>query len=346
MNRRAKLSRDKPRVTLRDLARDLDSSIETVSRAFDDGAAIASDTRRDILKRAGELGYRPNPLARSLITKRTHICGIVAADITNPFYPEVLNQLTEKLQTIDLNVMLVTASPSRSSDEALKLLLRYQPDIAIILAATLPSEAAEACRVAGTPVIFFNRYAADGGTWAVTCDNVRGGRQVAEHLIERGHRRLAYIAGRPDASTTVDRWKGFHGRIVRSGLPAPAREEAGAFTYEAGYAAARRLLSRQTRPDAIFGANDIVALGAMDAARREFGLRIPEDISVVGFDDIAMAAWPPYSLTTLRQPMQAMVESTVDLVAALGRRPAKKPSVTRIPGTLVERQTTRFRGNE
>jgi DNA-binding LacI/PurR family transcriptional regulator len=224
-----------------------------------------------VLARAAELGYRPNPLARSLITKRTYIAGIVAADITNPFYPEVLTGLAEKLQSIDMNVMLVPASRSRSSDEALRILLRYQPDIAIMLAAPLPSAAAQACHEAGTPVISFNRYVSDGGCWAVTCDNTKGGQQNADYLINQKHDRLAYIAGRPDASTTVERWQGFSGRCKRRGVRAPIREEAGAFSYEAGYAAAQRLLAREPQPDAIFGANDIVALGVIDAARREFG---------------------------------------------------------------------------
>ncbi len=339
-NRKSNVFRHKPRVTLRDLAKDLNVSVSTASRAFHKDVAIAGETRRMVLKRAAELGYGANPLARSLITKRTHIAGVVAADITNPFYPEVLNGLTEGLRSIDMNVMLVTASPSRSSDEALRILLRYQPDIAILLAATLPSAAAQACREAGTPVIFFNRYAADGASWAVTCDNVRGGRQIAEHLIGRGHRRLAYVAGRPDASTTVDRWTGFRAACRRRGLDEPMREEAGAFAYQAGYAAAQRLLARQPRPDAVFGANDIVALGIVDAARREFGLRIPEDVAIAGFDDIAMANWPPYSLTTLRQPTAAMIETTIDLVRKLRRNPSQKPKAIRILGELVERNTT------
>lgn len=343
MKRKTRPDRKKPRVTLRDLAEDLDMSVATVSRAFHKSATIADETRQEVLKRATELGYRPNPLARSLITKQTHIVGIVAADITNPFYPEVLNSLTEGLQTLDLSVMLVSASPSRSSDEALQLLLRYQPDIAILMAATLPSAAAQACRQAGTPVIFFNRYASDGVSWAVTCDNTHGGMQVADHLVGLGHKRLAYVAGRPDASTTVDRWRGFRQRCLQRDLPEPIREEAGAFSYQAGYAAAIRLLKQDPRPEAVFAANDIVALGVIDAARREFGIRIPEDMSIVGFDDIAMAAWPPYSLTTLRQPTTAMVESTVDLVRKLARRPSLKPVVTRIPGELIVRHTTSYR---
>ena len=344
MKSRVKTLGRKPRVTVRDLARDLGMSVATVSRAFHEHVTIAAATRSQVLKRAAELGYRPNPFARSLITKRTYIAGVVAADITNPFYPEVLTRLTEQLQTIDMNVMLFTAGPSRSIDEALRLLLHYQPDIAIMLAATLSSEAAAACRRAGTPVVFFNRYAADHKSFAVTCDNARGGREVADHLIDRGHKRLAFVAGRPDASTNVDRWKGFRARSVARGIPSPLREEAGSFGYQAGYAAACRLFSGAERPDAVFGANDILAIGVMDAARREFGLKIPEDLSIVGFDDIAMASWPPYCLTTVRQPIDAMIESTAGLVQRLTRGSGEQPKVTRIPGELVERGTTRHRG--
>ena len=341
MSARSTTAGRKPRVTVRDVARDLGMSVATVSRAFHAEGTIALETRRQVLKRAGELGYRPNPFARSLITKRTHIAGIVAADITNPFYPEVLTRLTESLQAIDMNVMLFTANPSRGVDESLRLMLHYQPDIAILLAASLSSEAAQACREAGTPVIFFNRYAADRKSFAVTCDNTRGGRELADHLIDRGYRRLAYVAGRPDASTNVDRWKGFRARCLARGLPEPLREEAGSFSYEAGYAAACRLLARDPGPDAVFGANDILAIGVIDAARREFGLALPEDLAVVGFDDIAMAAWPPYSLTTMRQPIERMIASTIELVGRLTQRSEEAPSVTRIPGKLIERGTTR-----
>jgi DNA-binding LacI/PurR family transcriptional regulator len=150
MSARSATAGRKPRVTVRDVARDLGMSVATVSRAFHAEGTIALETRHQVLKRASELGYRPNPFARSLITKRTHIAGIVAADITNPFYPEVLTRLTESLQAIDMNVMLFTANPSRGVDESLRLMLHYQPDIAILLAASLSSEAAEACRAAGT----------------------------------------------------------------------------------------------------------------------------------------------------------------------------------------------------
>lgn len=330
-----------PRVTVKDLARQLGMSVSTVSRAFYDDAIIAPETRERVLKRAAEIGYQPNPLARGLITKSSRIVGIVVSDITNPFYPEVLTRLTGRLQALDFNVMLVVTDPTRSEDEAVRVLLSYHPDVVIILATTLSSEASEACRKVGTPVVFFNRYGSDQHSYVVTCDNELGGRLVADHLIDLGHERLAFVAGLPNASTNVDRLKGFRARCFERGVSAPLSSAGHEFSYAAGYAAARQLLSANPRPTALFCANDILAIGAMDAARREFGLSIPDQLSVVGFDDIAMASWPSHALTTVRQPIDIMIERTTQLTVSLSRNDASQAAVQRLPGELVERNTTR-----
>jgi len=334
----------KPRVTVKDLARDLGMSVSTVSRAFHPHAVIAQQTRDLVLQRASEIGYRPNPFARSLITKRTSIVGLVVSDITNPFYPEVVTRLTEELRAIGMNVMLVAASASGEIDDAVRLLLTYQPDLAIILATTLSTEARRECDEAGTPVIFFNRLSNDAGGFGVTCDNVAGGALIADYLINRGHRRLAYVAARPDASTNIERREGFVRRALERGLPEPAVVEAGLFSYEAGYGAAAAFGALEPRPDGVFCANDILAIGFLDGVRRELGLAVPEDLSVVGFDDIAMAAWPSHGLTTVRQPVDEMLKSTVELARKLAAHASTEPFVNRIaPAGLVERQSTRDR---
>lgn len=333
--------RDGMRVTVKDLARDLGMSVSTVSRAFYDDAIIAERTRDTVLRRAAEIGYSPNPFARSLITKRTRIVGIVVSDLTNPFYPEVLTRLTEQLQAIDLNVMLFATSPTKDIDESVSLLLSYQPDLVIVLAATMSSEAAEACRRMATPIIFFNRHTADGRSFAVTCDNEKGATEAADHLIELGYRRLGYIAGRPDASTNVERFQGFRARCVERGLDEPIVAEAGAFGYLRGYQAACWLLHPERRPEAVFCANDILALGCMEAAKHEYGLEIPRDLGLIGFDDISLADWPSHDLTTVRQPMAAMIEATVTLVKRLAEGVEVEPEVQRLPGRIIERNSTR-----
>lgn len=334
----------KPRLTVKDLARDLGMSVSTVSRAFHADAVIARDTRDLVLKRAREIGYTPNPFARSLITKRTRIVGVVVADITNPFYPEVLTRLTRALHDIDMNVMLVAADRSGEIDEALRLLLNYQPDLAIILAATLPSEAAQECRKAGTPVIFFNRLSADGQAFGISCDNVLGGRSIADFLIDSGHRHLAYVAALPDASTNVARQNGFRERAIERGVAAPLVIEAGQFSYHAGYQAVQKLRELDRMPDGVFCANDILAVGFLDGVRRELGLGVPEDISIVGFDDIEMAHWPSHGLTTVQQPIEQMLEATISLAKDLATNSGQQPMVQLIPpGAVIERATTRRR---
>ncbi len=328
-------------MTVVELAKDLGMSRATVSRAFHDHAVINRETREKILKRAKELGYQPNPLARGLITKSTRIVGLVVSDITNPFYPEVMTKLTERLQAEGFNVMLVVASPSRSEEEAVRVLLSYRTDIVVMLATTLSSAGAAACRAAGTPVLFFNRYGSDEQSYAVTCDNELGGRAVADYLIDLGHRRLGFVAGKPDASTNVDRRRGFLMRCAERGISDVVESDGVSFSYEAGWTGARTLLSAPDRPTALFCANDILALGAVDVAQREFRFGVPEDVSIVGFDDIGIASWPSHALTTVRQPIPTMIDLTADLTLALARGTAREPAIIRLPGTLIERSTTR-----
>jgi len=329
------------RVTVKDLARQLGMSVSTVSRAFYNDSVIAPETRRRVLSKASEIGYQPNPLARGLITKSSRIVGVVVSDITNPFYPEVLTSLTERIQAVGFNVMLVVEQPNRPQNDGLDVLLSYHPDIVIILATTLSSDAAEACRRVGTPVIFFNRHAADDHSYSVTCDNLAGGAMVADFLLDRGFRRLAFVSGRPDASTNRDRWMGFSKRCATRCGALPPASQGQSFSYEEGYKGALELLRAPDRPDALFCANDIVAVGALDALRRDGGLRVPEDIAVVGFDDIAMASWPSYDLTTVRQPVDYMIDGTIDLAVALTRGVVGQPAAQRHPGKLIERNTTR-----
>ncbi len=332
------------RVTVKDLAKDLGMSVSTVSRAFYPEAIVAPATRTLVLERARAIGYKANPYAQSLITKRTQIVGLVVADITNPFYPEVMTRLTADLQVLGMNVMLVSANATDKVDDAVQLLLSYQPDLVIILAAALSSRAVQECSEAGSPCIFFNRLSGDAAEHGVTCDNIAGGINVADYLVDLGHKRLLYVAAFPGASTNVERQRGFCERALARGVAAPLVIEAGSFSYEAGFAAAKTMAELPERPDAVFCANDIVAIGFIEGVRT-LGFSVPEDISVVGFDDIAMAAWPSHALTTVRQPVEEMLSITVEFARKLASDPDAPGEVHRIPpGPLIERGTTRRRG--
>ncbi|MFT4148568.1 MAG: LacI family DNA-binding transcriptional regulator [Paracoccaceae bacterium] len=330
------------RVTVKDLARDLGMSVSTVSRAFYPDAIVAPETRRLVLQRAEELGYRPNPLAQSLITNRTQIVGLVVSGITNPFYPEVMTRLTTALQGIGMNVMLVSATAPDRIDEAVTQALTYSPDLIVILAATMSSRAVAECTAAGTACIFFNRLSSDPAGHGVTCDNIVGAQMAADHLIDKGHRRLCYVAAFPDASTNIERWQGFRDRVMERGLPEPQRVEVGNFSYEAGFSGAEGFAALAERPDGVFCANDIVAIGFIEGLRAKLGIAVPRDVSVVGFDNITMAAWPSHALTTIPQPIDRMLEVTVNLARRLGADPSLPTELHRIaPDALIERGTTR-----
>lgn len=316
-------------------------SVSTVSRAFYPDAIVAEKTRDAVLKRAAELGYRPNPFAQSLITKKTQIVGMVVSDLTNPFYPEVMTYLTAKLQEAGMNVMLAAANEPEKTDEAVDLLLSYQPDLVIVLAVTLSSHAQEKCENAGAPCIFFNRLSADGRGFGVSCDNEAGGRKAADFLIDSGHKNLVYVSAFPGASTNVERQNGFCQRALERGLDAPQIIEAGYFTYEAGYAAGLKMADVKGPIDGVFCANDIVAIGFIEGVQEGLGLRVPDDLSVVGFDNITMAGWPSHKLTTVAQPLEKMMQATVELSLELARDRDLTPRINRLaPGALVQRRTT------
>lgn len=328
-------------VVAREVAEALGVSISTVSRAFTPNAVIADKTRRRVLRKAAELGYEPNPHAQSLKTNRSRIVGIIVSDLANPFYPEVLTGLTEVLEQRGFNVMLFCRPGGKSLDKAFQSAFRYQPDVLVVLAATMSSAAIESATEAGTRVVFFNRYVPGNASFAVTCDNESGGETVADYLIDRQLTCLAYVAGDPEATTNRDRELGFMRACRRRGIPRPRSIAAHRFTHDAGLIAGRALLGDKLEPlDAVFCANDVLALGVLDAAR-EIGVEVPDTLSVIGFDDIELAGWASHQLTTYRQPVEEMIAATADIVSELIQPfPSAATRIT-IPGRVVTRRTVR-----
>ncbi len=314
-------------------------SQSTVSRVFSANNLVADETTAKVIEAARTLGYKPNAIARSLITRRTDMIGIVMAEITSPFYPYVLEKFTQRLHEWGKRVLLFSTGPGSDVDETLQDVLRYQVDGLIVANATLSSALVHECAERGTPLMLFNRYVRGAQAGAVCCDNVAGGQLVADMLIEAGHQRLAYIAGKPNTSTNMDRERGFSERLRELNY-GPFLREGGEYTYQSGYDAAQRLLHRDDPPDAIFCANDITALGAIDAAR-DLGVPIPDELSIVGFDDIPAASWTAYSLTTVRQPVNAMIDMSVRVLLERVAAPETDPVITFVPGKWVQRNSAR-----
>lgn len=320
-----------------DVARLAGVSQSAVSRAFVPGAYLSASLREKVVAAAATLGFRPNAMARGLATRRSGIIAVAMQAIGNPVYPAVLDGLSRRFREAGQQLLLLDLG---DPVEAILRVLQYQTDAVVVTAASqlAPSRrVTEACLEAAVPVVLFNRVFADLVAPAVTCANRAGGRLVAELLAGAGHRRLAFIGGPEESSTVMDRRAGFVERLAELGHAAPLLET-GAYSYEAGQAALMRLAARGAVPDAVFCTNDMLALGVMDAARTTLGLRVPQDLSVVGFDDVPMASWCSYGLTTIRPRFEAMVDAT----AAMALKPDGAVGVLEIPGDLVVRGSARL----
>lgn len=332
----------RPRVTVKDVAREAGVSIATVSRAISNDPAIAQQTRERVLQKVADMGYSPNLFARGLITKRSGIVAIFANNITNPFYPEVVVKLTRRLQDLNQHTMLFTSDDGEEMERVLPTLRQVNPDLVVILAATITSGALRAFRDSSTPVILFNRYVKGVAASSVCCDNFEGGRVVAQELAAAGHRHLGFIEGLEMASTSVDRRDGFLAGAAQSGLAPPVIHAGGDFSYENGALGIKALMERAPQLDAVFCANDIIAIGALDTAQGVLGLSVPQDLSVVGFDDISMAAWPSHDLTTVRQPMNAMIDRVEREISRILKSDVPEPQQHFLPGRLIRRGSARL----
>jgi len=300
-------------VTSSQVAEHAGVSQSAVSRTFTPGASISPKTRAKVLASAKALGYRPNAIARSLITNRSRIIAVVMAYLENLFYPDVLEELGRRLAAENYHVLLFTGFKDRDSDPVFDQLMQYRVDGIILASTSLSSELAEECETAGIPVVLFNRTTEKDVASSVTTKNFEGGRLLGEFLLAGGHRTFGYIAGLPNSSTNRDRLAGFETALARHGLGKPIIR-IGNYSRPEAEAAARELLSLPERPEAIFVANDHMAVAVMDVARYEFGLSIPQDLSIVGYDDVGPARWPSYGITSVTQPIRGMVEATVDIL--------------------------------
>jgi DNA-binding LacI/PurR family transcriptional regulator len=288
-------------------------SQSAVSRSFTPGASIAPKTRAKVLASAKVLGYRPNAIARSLITNRSRIIAVVMAYLENLFYPDVLEELGRALADENYHLLLFTGFMDRDSDPVFDQLMQYRVDGIILASTSLSSELSEECATAGIPVVLFNRTTERDAVSSVTTRNREGGRRIAEFLVAGGHKSFGYISGLENSSTNRDRQQGFVEGLAAHGVT-DLVIETGDYSRAAAEIAARKMLGGERRPEAVFVANDHMAVAVMDVARFELGLRIPEDLSIVGYDDVGPATWSSYGITSMSQPVKRMVEATVDIL--------------------------------
>ena len=318
-------------LTSRQLAALIGVSQSAISRAFTSGSSISPELRNRILMAAQDYGYRPNAIASMLTTRRTHIVGVVVSDMQNPFYPALLAQLTQGLQAAGLQCLFFNISPGSSIEEQLHAIRTYNVDAVVIISATVLNERMLSWATEGRRSILLNRLGHDDIT-TVCCDNTLGFRSIVDHLHQTGRQRIGYVAGFTTSGVGLVRYSAFATRLAELGMRLVGTATRQAYTHEAGRQSTLDLLS--LAPDAIVYASDILALGGIEAIRMAGRA---QDIAVTGFDDIPMAAWPGYSLTTYRQPIRDIVDRTVELLLApdIGA-----PLRHTLPGELMIRAST------
>jgi LacI family transcriptional regulator len=325
--------------TSSDIAREAGVSQATVSRVLNGDPRVAAATRSRVMEVVERLGYTPNAIARGLVTQKTDLVGVVISDVMNPFYPELLEAIAERLARHGLKMILFNAG-DRDDDVYTRLLLEQRVDGIIFTSPKRDSAMVRDLARRRFPLVLTNRYVEDIECDMAIGDNQGGARDVGEHLLALGHRRMAVIAGDPRASTSHERLVSFREKLEAAG---ERRTDdlvlSGEFTAERAYRCAEELLRRRDRPTAIFCLNDLMAFGAVNATHR-LGFRVPEDVSIVGFDDVWMAAWESFELTTVHQPLAEMARASVELLTARLANPEREVRRLVFPATLVVRKTT------
>ena len=302
--------------TSRDVAILAGVSQSSVCRVFDAKwqDRISPVLRERVLAAARELGYRPNAIARSLTAQRSGIIGVIVSENFNEFYYDILRRITNELQKMGMRVMLYNAAPYRDIEQVFNKLVEYRVDGIIATAAAVSSEAEPIRSDLSTPLILVNIYSQEPFCSSVICDNYAGSAQMAHYLYQCGCRKFAYISAEKSPYFDVlDRKRGFLDGLAENGCTT-CLEIAGDYTYQSGREIARTLFSSPDPPDCIFSRGSRMAYGIMDVARYEFGISIPEQLSVAAYDDTFASELDSYQLTTVQQPSDELAQTAIRLL--------------------------------
>lgn len=340
MARAERPSAERGRPTSYDVAARAGVSQSAVSRCFRPGSSIAPATRARVLAAAKALGYHPNAMASGLITRRTNLVAVLISNLTNLYYPEVLAELTRRLGDRGIRVLLFTLQAESDVDATLDGIWRYRVDGAIVAARLTKQQLSDFAKHR-VPVVLYNRFGEGEHVASVSCDSAAGESLLCERLVEAGHKVFGIIAGPEDSYVGNQRVEAARRRLAELGQEATVVD--GAFDYDSGGRGLEALMAATGgKLDALICANDLMAIGAIDAARHRHGLDVPGQLSVVGFDGVAPAAWASYRLSTIRQPARRMTEAAVQMLVERIEEPDLPAEVRTFAGMLIEGGSARL----
>ena len=326
--------------TSQDVASLAGVSQSAVSRCFTKGASISSRTKLRVIEAAKKLGYKVQNFSHPSVTSNdSGLVGVILPYITNRYYPEVLTELHEALRNRNYRILLITTDDSEELDE--KLIKPYLKEklIAIITASKPTEKFVASCNEKKIQVIAYNRNFKIPTTSSVGCDHQNGGELVAQHFKQNKHKKIGIIEGPKGTFVSDERCKGFK-NYINNFKNIKLISEKGNFTYEGGYQAAEKIL-HNTNISAIFCADDTMAFGCIDFIKDKTKYKIPSDIEVIGFDDMLMANWKSYRLSTIKQPIRQMSKLVTQLIDQYIQDPDFEPANHSIEGKFIKRKTTK-----
>jgi LacI family transcriptional regulator len=300
-------------VTIRDVAREANVSVATVSRVLNGSGPVAEETRRIIREVAGRMRYVPHSGARSLITSKTQTLGVLLPDLYGEFFSEVIRGMDDTAQRNGFHLLISRAYADRHGIETAIRAMRGRVDGVVVMSPDLDAESL--LNLPSTiPVVLLCSVSRGNAIDSLTIQNFRGAREMTAHLLSLGHRRIAIIKGSPRNYDAAERLRGYRMALREACIGHdPSLEREGDFTEAGGYTATQALLAMKDRPTAIFAANDSMAIGALSALR-ESGVKVPEDIAVGGFDDIPLARFMDPPLSSVHVPICELGARAVDIL--------------------------------
>lgn len=331
------------KVTASDVAAYVGVSRSAVSRAFTEGASIHLEKRKAILAAAKELGYQPNLFARTLSTsaqrKRSHLVAILISDFTNPYQAYLFEELSTTLQLNGEQPMLLNVKQAADLDEAIRRLAGYQVDGVIAVMGSLPSGSLNQCLQLSLPLVTLGRADEQGLISSVQTDNVKAGQLAAQHMLSQGLTTLGFLAGRADGQASIERLTGFRDTLIANGIAEPVVLEAGRYGYNAGFELGTRVIETLRKLEGVFCASDALAMGLIDNCREVNRLAIPDQLKVIGCDDVPQAAWQGYQLTSVAQPVGDIAQQVLRLLQRMWQGDDHSPRRVRLEPRLTVRRT-------
>lgn len=329
-------------VTSKDVAKLAGVSQSSVSRVFssEGGRGVKPEVREKILKVAKEIGYIPNLVARSMSSGKTNLIALIVGDQLGPFYNKIIDLFVEGIQEIGKQCIVFKVPRQERIDDIISKVIQFQVEGVIITSSAVSQVITETCEGNNIPVVLFNKYIPGINISTAYVDPIEGGGLVADYLLSKGHKSIGYIHFKNETSQEVEKKIGFYSKLRQAGIY-NIQEENSDYDYDSGYDAGKRLLNSENIPTAVFCTSDLIAMGVMDAAKNEYSLRVPEDISVIGYDDIKMASWKAYNLTTVRQPIEILVKEAINILKDLIKNNNSEPVIKMIRPELVIRKSSK-----